>query len=1105
MPFFSPQFVARLARSASGLACAVGMLAISTTTVGAEEATSYERDVRPILKRRCFACHGALKQEAELRVDTVATMLSGGDSGAVIQPGDPGASLLIERISSPDELERMPPEGEPLSVDEIANIRQWIKQGAEVPANEKAENDPRRHWAFRPPQRADVPNLKTTWIRNPIDAFVAAEQKQRDLIPVREVEASLLLRRVYLDLIGLPPTRQQQQRFLADNRASAYNDVVEELLLSPHHGERWGRHWMDIWRYSDWYGLGAQLRNSQKHIWHWRDWIVESLNKDKGYDQMVMEMLAADEIAPTDQDALRATGFLARNYYLFNRTTWLDSTVEHTSKSLLGLTLNCAKCHDHKYDPLLQEDYYRMRAVFEPHQVRLDPVPGETDLEKDGLPRVFDAHLDEPTYVHIRGDAKNLDKSRKISPGGPSFLAINALSPTRIALPLLAHRPELQPFVLVDHLRNAEATIEAKTNAVKKADRALASARALAASQAAEKEMAETDPLAKPFLHDDFDEPNAAIWETGPGTWKYEGGRLVQTETGASRRYLRSRANHPPDFTARFKFKTTGGDRWRSVGLSFDVVDGREKMVYLSAVDGGSKVQVSYKAGPNQQYPPTGKQDRPVLLNQLYDVQISVRGTLINVAIDGQHALAYELPVPRETGKLDLVAFDAVAEFYLLDVRQLSTEAVLVAASKPSSPVTTVAQAEAAAQTARLELATAQARPETIRTAQAADLAKWKVPAAENLDSLIHTAAVAARQYEAAVAEANVAAKSAKLASSAADARSKNEKELEQARLQLETAKAAITNPGETYTSLRVSRKAAEGPDEKEQSRNEAFPTTSTGRRTALARWIVNRDNPLTARVAVNHIWARHFGQPLVETVFDFGLRSPAPPQQALLDWLAVELMENNWSHRHIHRLIVTSQTYRLSTISAAAGSRTETIDPHNHFFWHRKPLRMESQVIRDSLLHLAGALNLKLGGPSIAATADGKEFRRSLYFKHSRDDTHPFLSMFDDADILACYRRSESIVPQQALALANSKLPLQMARKISETIGPISDDAFVTAAFETLLCRLPTEQERTLCLQTLDELTDVAKEQNLKPANQRARANLTHALMNHNDFITIR
>ena len=184
---------------------------------------------------------------------------------------------------------------------------------------------------MRPP----LPEVKNAaWVRNPIDAFIAAEHERAGLTPQPRPTSGLLLRRVYLDLIGLPPTRDELRRFLADESPDAYEKVVDRLLASPQYGERWGRHWMDIWRYSDWWGLGAEVRNSQKHIWHWRDWIIESLNADMGYDEMVRQMLAADELYPNDLDKLRATGFLARQYFKFNRTTWLDETVEHTSQGV---------------------------------------------------------------------------------------------------------------------------------------------------------------------------------------------------------------------------------------------------------------------------------------------------------------------------------------------------------------------------------------------------------------------------------------------------------------------------------------------------------------------------------------------------------------------------------------------------------------------------------------------------------------------------------------------------------------------------------------------------------------------------------------------------
>jgi len=264
---------------------------------------------------------------------------------------------------------------------------------------------------------------------------------------------------------------------------------------------------------------------------------------------------------------------------------------------------------------------------------------------------------------------------------------------------------------------------------------------------------------------------------------------------------------------------------------------------------------------------------------------------------------------------------------------------------------------------------------------------------------------------------------------------------LKAARGRVEKARKAVSAPGDKYASLRASLKAMEGPAETDASRRKPYPKTSTGRRTALAKWFVHRDHPLTARVAVNQIWLRHFGQPLVDPVTDFGRRTKAPPQQALLDWLAVELMESGWSMKHLHRLIVTSRTYQLSASTVHADPVTVKADPDNLFHWRRMPVRMESQVIRDSLLHLAGVLNPKLGGPTIDPKKSAGIYRRSLYFTHSRDGRHQFLSMFDDADILRCYRRNESIVPQQALAMANSKLALSMARKIAERLaGQLGD-----------------------------------------------------------------
>jgi len=322
-------------------------------------------------------------------------------------------------------------------------------------------------------------------------------------------------------------------------------------------------------------------------------------------------------------------------------------------------------------------------------------------------------------------------------------------------------------------------------------------------------------------------------------------------------------------------------------------------------------------------------------------------------------------------------------------------------------------------------------------------------------------------------------------------------------------AKERVAKPEDKYTSLRGSLKALEGPDEKEDHRNLPFPTTSTGRRTALAQWIANAQNPLTARVAVNHLWLRHFGQPLVPTVMDFGRRGAAPTHPELLDWLATEFIEHGWSMKHMHRLMVLSRTYRLSSSNADAAKVSLTKDAENKYYWRMNPVRMEAQSVRDSLLQLAGQLDLTMGGPTIDPKKEDTVFRRSLYFTHSKEDVHKFLETFDNANVLDCYRRSESVLPQQALALANSKLAMVAAGKLAERLAKeysaATDDEFIRTTYETVLAVEPAKGELEVCAETLMQLRSLAEKQGHKDPVARARAGLVHALFNHNDFITVR
>ncbi len=875
---------------------------IALTSFGLAEARSdYLSEIKPVLAERCYACHGALKQKAGLRLDSAEHIHAGGSDGEVL-------SKLLGRITSEDPVERMPPEGKPLSGEEIGAIRAWLDSGAPIPEGERAEDDPRDHWAFQRIERPPVPSRAKP---NPIDAFLAAKRAEHGLNPQGAAQRTLLIRRVYLDLIGLPPTLEE----LHDDRP--WEVIVDELLARPQHGERWGRHWMDIWRYSDWYGLGEQLRNSQKHLWHWRDWIVESLNSDKGYDRMILEMLAGDELAPEDPEIVRATGFLARNYYLFNRTTWLDSTIEHTGKAFLGLTLNCAKCHDHKYDPISQLDYYRFRAIFEPHQVRLDPVPGTVNLDRDGIPRVFDERIDDPTFLHVRGDEKQPDKGTIAEPGVPEILASFAAGPDAIDLPFTAFAPGARGDV-------QDARLAAARDELEKARAALA--------KVPPPRPVESQAASDFVVEDGFDAPDDELWEIIGDDWEFREGALHKTRAGRDDGIVRLRKRPPRDFELIAHYTTTGGTTYKSVAFRFDRSgDGKSQhQVYTSAHAPGPKVQVSHTVDGENQYPPAGRVSRPIEIGKRYELKLAVRDRLLNVWLDGEFVLAYRLPARSPDGSIAISAFDATAAFDSISIRALAPEVELCPASSDDS--LELAQALVAWREAELA---------AVGGTVAADRARYLGEG----DPIDLGLAAANAQHRAKIAKAAM-----EIVRDRGDAG-------KLAAAQQRLAAAEEAGSAAEYTPIRASRKALESPEHKFDDYSAIYPQVSSGRRLALARWIIHRDNPLTARVAANHVWMRHFGEPLVESVFDFGRRARPPEQAELLDFLAVELIDSGWSMKHLHRLIIGSAAYRASSSKAGADPRAKSIDPDNSLYWRANPRRMESQLVRDSLLHLAESI----------------------------------------------------------------------------------------------------------------------------------------------------
>jgi hypothetical protein len=331
----------------------------------------YLRDVKPILAQNCYACHGSEKQRAGLRLDTAAAVLHGGNSGPAIVPGKSGDSLLIKAVTGAKDVKIMPPKEPRLTAEQISVLRTWIDDGAKAPASEIAAASAKsKHWAFKKPAHPDEPPVRdAAWVRNPIDRFILARLEKEGLPPSPEADRITLIRRVSLDLLGLPPSPEDIDAFVSDSRPGAYERLVDRLLASPHFGERWGRHWLDLARYADSNGYSIDAPRS---IWKYRDWVIDALNKDLPFDQFTVEQLAGDLLPGATLEQRVATGFHRNtsinqeggiNVEQFRIESIVDR-VNTTGGVFLGLTVGCAQCHDHKFDPLSQREYYQLYAFL---------------------------------------------------------------------------------------------------------------------------------------------------------------------------------------------------------------------------------------------------------------------------------------------------------------------------------------------------------------------------------------------------------------------------------------------------------------------------------------------------------------------------------------------------------------------------------------------------------------------------------------------------------------------------------------------------------------------------------------------------------------------
>lgn len=1145
------------------------------------QSSSFEA-VRAILKDRCFACHGTLKQEASLRLDTAKSTLRGGDSGPAAIPKNPIDSLILQRITSTDLSTRMPPEGHPLSESQINLISAWIDQGALPPPQDEPEPTPDSHWAFQPIRSPAIPSTitlpsatetTTDYQPNPIDQFLLSQLASQQLQPRPPADKPTRLRRLYLDLIGLPPTPQQLDEFLADSSPDAYEKTALRLLASPQYGERWARHWMDVWRYADWFGRRyvPDVWNSAPQIWRWRDWIVHSLNEDKGYDQMIQEMLAADEVAPHNPDASVATGFLIRNWYALNPNDWMRSNVEHTSKAFLGLTFHCAHCHDHKYDPISQEDYFRFRSFFEPIGIRQDRMPGEPDpgpfqeyeystlrkVQRLGSVRIFDKTPNAPTWFYTGGDERNrlADKS-PIQPGVPSFLKSFYASPTESELlPPVAWYPGLRPDIRatirseldtkVAQARQTLTQLEQSSNN-QTTDPSIADFQAqLAAKEMELRDLQQEDPdqqrsplegkqslllnaiTGRRMIYRPLPELTSITTNTivrfdvailADAHFNFQLTRnsdqgltatFVGFENGTIRTY------EPHSFTevnvASFD-RSSGNNRFR-VEMKIDLEKDQAHLTLHSLID--NQVLVDNRVVALNGWNPIGDPTKGILFDARPGSLAAIDNLVIHVPIDNKQpsepTFKVDFEVPNFTDQAELVglAHWKTSSYSVAPATstictelpspkslqlQASIDSLRIRAHLPQNKITAAQQ----------QLASAEAELAALEARMAADDAKYINHSPTDLiqelsqhaRALELQATLLKSQYAKTQAEVDLA-----IAESLPEADTARKANIDKALAALQSARNA-SHSAEAEINKPVTTEY--------QPLTPIHPSTTTGRRKALANWITHKDNPLTARVAINHIWLRHFHSPLVPTVFDFGRNGTPPRHPELLDWLANELIQSNWSMKRIHYLIVTSEAYQRES-SQGNHPATEK-DPENRLYWRMNTGRMEAEVLRDSILNLAGKLERQLGGQELENNTVFTTFRRSLYYccQPEDDGKSPLSMLFDGPDPTDCYRRTRTVIPQQALALTNSSLVHEIAPLIRSTLTQQSNNSTlgesdittVHSLFKLILSRQPSPAEAELCLSYIQNKDN---QTNSEPTREKRLDSLIRILLNHNDFITIR
>ncbi|HET6326080.1 MAG TPA: PSD1 and planctomycete cytochrome C domain-containing protein [Planctomycetaceae bacterium] len=914
----------------------------------------FESRIRPLLVKNCYECHSAQAKivQGKLRLDSRAALRRGGESGAALVPGDVAGSLLVRALRYEDH--EMPPKGK-LPPAAIADVERWVKMGAPDPRDRPDSEVPqtpgkrqrvidfteaRKHWAYQPVRNPPLPVVKNAgWSHNEVDRFVLAQLEARGLRPAPEADRRTLLRRVSLDLVGLPPTFREVEAFANDDSPRAFEKVVDRLLASPHYGERWGRHWLDVARYADTKDLVLVFGDDaiRPYAYTYRDYVTKAFNADVPYDRFIIDQLAADQTAGKGEAwRLAAMGYLTLGrLFDYNLNDEYDDRIDTVTRGMLGLTVACARCHDHKYDAIKQADYYSLYGVFasseEPVDLPLlaDPakVPGSAEFQKkfSATEKTFQEHVErqfrEQTETTRRrvGDYLLTVATTRPDPNEDAVFFMS-LSPDQLRPQIvgrwrrylaLRSTPNDPVFgVWADYMRLTDADFEQQASTVTK--QWLAKPHGTAAGQL---NPLVADALAVAEIHGKADVAKA-FGQAFLGAYATLNKEEAQREL------------RPPE-------------------------DGRARQQLLDVLTG-----------------PEGPAWFPRSNAYLY---------MSRVERDRYHSLQLELD--------------------------------RVAVKSPGTP------------------------PRAMVVNDAATLCSPRIFVRGN-----------------------------------------------------------PSQPGEPVPRQFLQLLAGDHPQ----------PFTHGSGRLDLARAIASRDNPLTARVFVNRVWMHHFGEPLVSSPSDFGVRAAPPTNPKLLDYLASSFMADNWSIKNLHRRIVLSAAYQQSSADRPECRR---VDPENRLLWKFNRQRLDMEAMRDSMLAVSGRLDPQLFGRPADIVGDPACRRRTLYGLVDRQHLPGFFRAFDFANPdQSAERRPQTTVPQQALFAMNSPFMLMQAKSLvarPQVAGKLAPADRVESLYEIVFGRRPDEAETELALRFLDHMQPDAAP-GAAPAKLDPWAQYAQVLLASNEFLFV-